>query len=361
MSRQDRYVLTELLPPFLFGVGAFLVVLVGVSGLYEMLKLIFQQGFPPIAALKIFALRLPGTVTLTLPMAMMFGSLMSMVRLSGDGELTALRAGGASLLRIGVPVIVVGLAVSITSLCVNELVVPRFHDAAFEIAKRAHETSAGDGDMTFDVRDGDGKLEQWLYGGQFDPATMTVTDALIVDFTRGDRPHILIAGEVKWQDDTWVLENGEYTTWGDNGQSKQVIVERTAIPVGGTPEQLQRFRKRPEDMSLAEMAKGAAEAADRGNTQRQGRLLQRAQIRLALPWSSLGFAILGLPLGIRATRSSRGIGMGVSLIVIFSYYAIIHTLSIMGEHSTANHMMLAWTPNVLLYLAAIGLLLRGSR
>jgi len=360
MSRQDRYILTELLPPFLFGMGAFLVMLVGVSGLYEMLKMIFRQGFPLIAALKIFALRLPGTVTLTLPMAMMFGSLMSMARLSGDGELTALRAGGASLVRIGVPVIIVGLVVSASSLCVNELVVPSFNDAAFEIAKRAHETVVGQGDMLFEVRDSDGRLERILYGRRFDAAASTVSDATIMDFTRGDRPQVFFAAQVKWQGDHWVLEKGEHTWWKGDRQMR-VIANRMEVSVGGSPDQLRLMHKRPEQMSLTELSERSRELLAQGDVHGAGRLAQHAQIRLAMPWSSLGFAMLGLPLGIRRTRSSRGIGMGLSLVVIFAYYAIIHTLSVIGEHSTANHTVLAWGPNVLLYLAGIGLLLRGSR
>lgn len=360
MSRQDRYILTELIPPFLFGMGAFLVMLIGVSGLYEMLKLIFRMGFPAIAAFKIFALRLPGTLTLTLPMAMMFGSLMSMARLSGDGELTALRAGGASLLRIGVPVIIAGLVVSASSLCINELLVPPFNDTAFEIAKRAHETVAGKGDMLFEVRDSEGRLERILYGRSFDAATSTVSDATIMDFTRGDRPQIFFAAQVRWQGDHWVLEKGEHTWWkGD--RPMRVIADRMEVSVGGSPDQLRLLHKRPEQMSLTELSERSHELLAQGDVHGAGRLAQRAQIRLAMPWSSLGFAMLGLPLGIRKTRSSRGIGMGMSLVVIFGYYAIMHTLSIVGEHSAANHTVLAWGPNVLLYLAGIGLLLRGSR
>ena len=52
MSRLDRYVVTELIPPFVFGVGAFLIVLVGVSILPNVLKLVFRQGFPALPALK---------------------------------------------------------------------------------------------------------------------------------------------------------------------------------------------------------------------------------------------------------------------------------------------------------------------
>ena len=38
MRRLDRYVLTEMIPPFLFGVAAFMAVLMGIGALYEMLR-----------------------------------------------------------------------------------------------------------------------------------------------------------------------------------------------------------------------------------------------------------------------------------------------------------------------------------
>ncbi len=359
MSRLDRYLLTELVPPFLFGVGAFLAILLGVNALYEMLKLIFRMGFPVSSALMIFVLKLPGSITLTLPMAMMFGSLMSMSRLSGDGELVALRAGGAGMARIGTPVILVGLLVSVSALAINELIVPPFEDQAYTISRQAYQTAASEGDLAFEVRDADGKMERWLYGKTFDAATMTVTDALIVDFTRGETPVVYRAGSVSWQGDSWVLEKGDYTQW-DRGRSIQMVVEKTTVPVGGTPDELDRVTKKPAEMSLGELAQSAAEAMERGNQTRAGRLLQHKQMRLALPWSSLGFALLGLPLGIRRTRSSRGIGMGLSLVVIFVYYAITHTLGIVGERGMAHHAIIAWTPNILLYLAGIGLMLRSS-
>ena len=127
MKRLDRYVLTEMLPPFLFGIGAFLAVLVGVQLLYEMLRLIYQQGFPAWAAVRIFFLELPAVITLTFPMATIFGSLMAVARLSGEGELVAMRAGGISIMRIGRPIIIASFLVSIPTLLI--LALP-FNDAS---------------------------------------------------------------------------------------------------------------------------------------------------------------------------------------------------------------------------------------
>jgi lipopolysaccharide export system permease protein len=53
--------------------------------------------------------------------------------------------------------------------------------------------------------------------------------------------------------------------------------------------------------------------------------------------------------------------MGLSLVVIFVYYAVLHTLSLIGERGVVHPAITAWTPNVLLYLTALGFLLRSSR
>jgi len=358
MSRLDRYVLGEMLPPFLFGVGAFLAVLVGTSALYEMLTLIFRQGFPVPLALEVFVFKLPATVVLTFPMAAMFGSLMAISRLSGDGELVALRAGGVSLVRIGLPILVVGLVVSAASLAINELVVPPLNDRAFVLIRNASGTVAGRGDMVFEVRAPDGRFERFLYAETFDPETMTLKKATIVDFTHGE-PQTLFAQSVRWQGETWAMEKVRVTQGVGSG-SREYYLTAAQWDVGRTPEEVTRVRKRPEEMSLPELHAQAKVALERGDGAVAGRMLQNIQLRLAMPWSSVGFALLGLSLGVRRQRSGRGIGMGLSLVVLFIYYIVAHTLAVLGERSMANHVLIAWTPNLLLYLVGIGLLLRAS-
>lgn len=360
MKRLDRYVITEMIPPFLFGIGAFLAVLIGVQLLYEMLRMIYQQGFPVWAAVKIFLLEMPGMITLTLPMATMFGTLMATGRLSGDGELVAMRAGGISTVRVGSALIAAGLVVSVLALAVNETVVPPAKNAAFETARNVRSTVAGERDIAFEVRDSRDRLERWLYAREFDPTTMSLSDATILDFTEGPRPHLYTARHARWQGQYWYLKNVEHTTWNDD-LAGQFTAREMRVPIGRTPEEVERIRKRPDDMTLEELREQARLSRGRGNDPWAARLIQHLHMRLALPWASLGFAVLGLALGIQRQRSSRGIGMGLSLLVIFVYYVIMHTLILVGERGVAHPALMAWTPNVLLYLTGAGLLLRNSQ
>ncbi len=360
MKRVDGYLLTEMLPPFLFGIGAFLAVLVGVELLYDMLRLIYSKGFPVWAAVRISVLELPGMIVLTLPMATMFGCLMAMARLSSDGELVAMRAGGLSLGRIGLPLMLFGLVISVFTFAVNETVVPSAQHQSFEIARAVYGTVAGEKDIALEVRDDDERLERWLYARQFDPETVTLRDVIILDFTLGPKPHLLTAERARWQGEKWVMENVEVTYW-DAGHQVTVRPGTMTHDVGRTPAEVERIHKLPEDMSLAELREEAALSAKQGRQAWANRLRQHYHVRLALPWASIGFAVIGLALGVHRQRSSRGIGMGLSLVVIFVFYAISHTLSLVGERGLAHPALIAWTPNVVLYLTGIGLLLKNSR
>ncbi len=360
MKRLDRYVLTEMVPPFLFGIGAFLAVLVGAQLLYEMLRLIYQQGFPAWAAARIFMLELPAVITLTLPMATVFGSLMAMARFSGDGELVAMRAGGVSLPRIGLPIVIVGFVVSVGGLLINETFVPDAKQRAFEIARDVHSTVAGEMDIALEVRDDDDHLERWLYARKFDPDTLTLSNATVLDFTLGRKPHLYTAARARWQGQYWVLENVEHTTW-DGAQAGRLHLDSVMLPIGRTPEQVERVRKLPDDMRLAELQEQAGLAEQQGRVAWANRLRQHYHVRLSLPWACVGFAVLGIALGIQRQRSSRGIGMGLSLLVIFVYYVVMHTLTLVGERGVAPAALMAWTPNLLLYLTGLGLLLRASQ
>lgn len=359
MKQLDRYIVGEVVPPFLFGIGAFMAVLVGVELLYDMLRLVYQDGFPAWAAVQIFFLELPGVITLTFPMAMMFGSLMAMGRLSGDGELVAMRAGGVSVLRVGLPIIIFGFIISCVGFIINETLVPWSKTRGHEITRRMYGTMAAENDLLLEVRNDEGR-QRILYATEFDPETLTITKATILDFTRGSRAHLFTAESARWQGQKWVMRNVEHTWW-DGERQIRATEQVMSIDVGRTPDAVGQAQKRPEDMALAELLEVSAEVRKQGRVERAQRLYQHYHMRLALPWATLGLAILGIGLGIQRQRSSRGIGMGISLIVIFIYYVVMHTLTIVGEKGVFHAALMAWTPNILLYAAGIGFLFRSSR
>ncbi len=90
---------------------------------------------------------MPQFLLLVIPMAMLLGTLLAMQRLSGESEITALKAGGISLGRIVAPLLIVGFVVSLLALAVQELFVPLANDRAAYVRQQAieHVSAASSG------------------------------------------------------------------------------------------------------------------------------------------------------------------------------------------------------------------------
>src|SRR5262245_6638949 len=101
----DRYILKEVTPSFLLGIGVFTFVLL----LNEILRLaqrLVTQSATASETVSILLNLLPSVLCLTIPMGFLLGVLIALGRLSADSEIVAMRASGVSLYRLLLPVLV---------------------------------------------------------------------------------------------------------------------------------------------------------------------------------------------------------------------------------------------------------------
>ena len=107
-----RYVLKELIAPFLaslFGITFLFVV----DFLVKILDNVLSKGLPASTVIEIFVLNLAWMLSLSIPMAVLVASLMTFGRMSGDQEITAVKAAGISPLSLMRPVLLVALLLSV--------------------------------------------------------------------------------------------------------------------------------------------------------------------------------------------------------------------------------------------------------
>src|SRR5580704_18259562 len=112
----DRYMLTELTGPFIFGLSAFMLIFAATE-ILNIGKLVSNDHAPLWAAVLVFAWSMPGYMVLVIPMALLLGTLLAVQRLSGESEITALKAAGITFGRIVAPLLLVGIILSSRSIC----------------------------------------------------------------------------------------------------------------------------------------------------------------------------------------------------------------------------------------------------
>jgi lipopolysaccharide export system permease protein len=361
MRRLDRYILTEYLGPFLFGVGTFMVILIGVQLAPWMLRLMVRDQFPPLIVAQIFLLRLPAVIGLTFPMATVFGSLMCLANLSTQGEVVAMRAGGISFPRLSAMILGMGFFMSLMGLFFDEGLVPFTNEKAFQMITQYTLNAPHLRDLTFSIPSS-GQPQRIVHAKRFDPKNQMLSGLSIIEMRDGVFWQALAAEKAQWRGQKWLLQNVQHTILLPNGAQRTESIQQVEYDVGKSPTDMTNLDQEPTEMTLAKLRRQIAMLAHYGKDNKDYLWFRQTYcMRLSVPWAAFGFALIGVPLGLRPARATTGIGLGLSLVIVFAYYVIFNACNLIGQQGFIPPVVTAWIPNVVLTTTGLALFLGSNR
>ncbi len=368
MKRIDRLVLGEVIGPWVFGVAIFSILIMAGSFLFQFTEFV-AKGVNIGTVLYLILLLSPGIMMLTFPMAMLLGTLLAFGRLSGESEITAIRAAGGSLGRIMLPVGIFGVVVSLLAFSFGEFVVPAAAQRADmlkdEIARNLEGTTLKPTSyMVVDKKKvGDktvSKLTAGIQAKDFNFATRTLTGATLVAYDSNENPaFVMYADELQYTDN----EN-----WRIQGSASVVSMDGAfyfQIKDGAWPKEIAKPKFRPQDIfaqnakemqtlsmrDLAEQAELAQSKPDVTRTQLYN-LEKGYWDKISMPLAALVYALLGAPLGIRNHRTGAASGFWIAVLIIFAYYMLINVLFLVGKEGAFPAWVASFAPVMIGVLAA---------
>lgn len=346
----DRYIFKELLEPFLFGLGAFTAILSSSMILFELVRAVVLRGMPLTVALQIFIYRLPAIIVYIFPMATLLAALLAFSRLSHDSEIIAFRASGISLYRLIIPVLALGLIVSLTNLVFSEVVVPESNKAAKNLLITTTARYQPKIQKNVFVPELErGALKRIFYAETLKGSTMY--EVIVQEFTpEGKLSQIITAKEAQWQKEkeAWKFRGGVIYLIAESGEYKHLIkFEEQEIAIKYTPADFYIGDRNPDEMNMAELREFIKLKEKMGVDVTDFKI--QLNIKMALPFASLVFAFLGAPLGLTPKRASTSIGLGISIIIIFVYYLIAFISLSIGEMKLIPPGLSAWMPNLITF------------
>jgi lipopolysaccharide export system permease protein len=348
--------LTELGGPFVFGLSAFTLIFAATE-ILNVGKLVSNEHAPLWAALLVFAWSLPGDIVLVIPMALLLGTLLAVQRLSGESELTAMKAAGITFARIVAPLLALGIVMSFLTLYLQEGLVPYANDQLIEIENDViKHVSAFSRDLTVSAPlPGGGR--QVTIATAYEPHSRALLHVTLIQYDNHNQPRqVAFAERAEFTADKWTLENSSVYRFNPDGTTlSEPRIPRQEVEIGENPTGLVKrmTNDEPENMSRSEIA----------DIVRSGQLTQNElrkyvatyQEKLARPFACFVFILIAIPFGLRSFRSSgsTSVGFGVSLAIVFVYYVVMTICSFAGEAFLAWAPFWAWMPNIA--FTAIGL------
>src|SRR5438094_6977195 len=104
----DRYLVREIVPPLLLALVGLTFVLM-LPPIMGSLAQLIAKGVAWTVILRVLITLLPQALSVTIPMALLFGILFGLGRLSGDREFVALQACGVSVFRVFRPIVLLAV------------------------------------------------------------------------------------------------------------------------------------------------------------------------------------------------------------------------------------------------------------
>lgn len=354
--RVDRYIMREFIGPFAFCVIGFTIILI--SGLlFELTDLIFVKNVPAATVGRLLLYKLPDMVVLTLPIAVLFATLVSLGRLVQDSELKVLRGSGLSFPRLMLPVLLLGLIVSGITYWASEEVVPEANHKYKNTLRRIVFTEGIpliEENVFFY-----GGENRYFYIGEVDNDTRQLSRILVYELGQGPFPRLITAKRGSYTDNIWVLYDGIVQELDEEGfVSHETRFGQMEIVTDQDADVFLGNQRTTTEMNRKELKQHIE------RFQRSGlRVLSFVvdyHMKLALPMSSFIFSLFAAPLTLYS-RAGRSFGVAVSLVVIFLYYVGMSVARSLGVNGVLPPLVAAWLINGLFALAGVVLLLRADQ
>ncbi len=357
----DKYILREFFGPFLFGVAAFTAIFIGSDTLFRIAEYVTKYGASWASVSKLFLLAMPRIIIYTFPMSVLLGSLMCFSRLSGSSELIVMRTSGQSFLRLAAPVFTVAFLISVMAVAFNEYVVPWTNNTYQTVINQEIKQNIKPGTTEHIVLKDmqNGVLKHLLYARRYDPDTHRLENITIQEFTDDGVTRMENAPFAIWKNNSWYMEDGVIYDLTADGVERMMHFDQQMIPYAQNPQEIQKKQKDLDEMTIRELKdqEKAFSAAHADTTE----VVMEINKRFSLPLASFVFALVGAPLGIQKQRSSSSIGFGLSVIVIFFYYAVMTFTGALGRGHALPPAAAVWLPDALALAVGMVLSWRVSR
>ena len=354
----DRYILNDLLKVFIISVLS-LTMLLFLDKFLFLAEMIVSRGVSFLEVLRIMTYISPAFLALTIPMSVLFASVVVFNQFSAHNEWVAMRASNMSFMRLMRSVLLFSFCAYMLTNAVMFYALPwgnlAYKQIIYDIIRNR---AALDIKPRVFNEDFDNLI---LYTLERD-ADSTLRNVFIADSTRSVTPKIITAQEglivpnpktfkIQLQLNQGTIH--ELSESKDDYQTLNFDRYDLTLSLPDTERLEQDALVGHREMSLKQIIK-KIETMKQEGLDPSGPQVELSK-KFSIPFICLLFGLLGAPLGIHSSRSGKSGSFAMSVSVILLYYIGLVSTQNLGRVGTINPYISVWIPNIVV-LAAVSYL-----
>jgi LPS export ABC transporter permease LptG len=353
----DRYILREFLK-------VLALVLISVIALFVIIDYTDkardarQHGVAASVLLTYYRFHIFGVLNQTLPISVLVATLVTFAMLSKNNEVTAIKSGGISLYRVGLPILAVAGVMSLLAYFNLDFILPysaqrvdqlkRKIEGKPEVALAAQQKlwylGKGNYIINFLAYERDAKRLTQVQVFEFHPTEFRLTRRIY-------------ASRATWNGQAWAFDDGWMRSFPDSGPSTFTQIHAPlALYYQETPEDFATEVKPPEQMTYAQLHRYLATLRASGYAAEA--LAVRLYEKTSWPALSIVMALIAMPFAFKLGKRGALYGIGLALAIGIVYWMVYYLFLKFGEVGNLPPLLAAWAANILFALAAAYLFLR---
>lgn len=309
---------------------------------------------------------LPRFMEFTIPMSAMISVLLTIMRMSGENEIIALKGAGMSLYKLLPPVLIFSVMALLITMWVTVYGIPKGKVA---LKEKTIELARSSIDAALQERQFNSQLDGiMIYVAHVDMGTRDLTDVFIEDRRTTDMVSISTAprGRLVHRENrdlyTIRLYDGminqvniqDHSVTNINFGHYDINIDLGAMQKDGKTDVSKNF----DEMSLHELVQRIRHGFKTPERQSEAHLVLHE--KFSIPFACLALGVLAFPLGVQSSslRKSNGFGMGIGFFLL--YYLLLAFGWSGGEAGRYPPFIAMWLPNVVMGIAGVFLLIRNA-
>lgn len=334
------------------------------SQIFELTEMVISSELSMRNTIMLVVYFVPSLIQFVIPLSLLMGVLLTLGRMSSDGEMIALKASGISLARLLRPLLVIFLLTYAITAAFAVYLSPR---ASYALKRLVYNIARSRAELGLKERIFNTNFSGlMIYVDNIPSHGRHVKGILISDTRQSASPATVVAKDgflVSYPDKLELalhLKNGSIHRLDHKTGDYQFINFDTYILNLDLQQSVisrESEKKEKKELSTFELL---SQAAKPENEKEHFPFLVEFHSRFAIPFACIFFGLVAVPLGVYAPRTGRSYGFVIGLIVIVLYYILFSFGRNVGSTGVIPPCVAIWTPNLLFFGIALYLFRKGQ-